>query len=209
MSYAAPTSQAVTAPSSPCDTTGAAAPAGIVTLVVGAPRSLVRGTAAAVSTTAIDAAGVKTDVTDEVTWTSSDLLAASATRDKLYGINAGHVTLTATLGEVSSSADIDVLDLTVQALTISADAETSRSGALSTWHVIATYNDGSTADVTAAASWSTSDPTIALVEQPGQIRALKEGMAMITASRRRRRSPRTPACSSSPPASMTTARRWI
>ncbi|HXU70155.1 MAG TPA: hypothetical protein VN947_12550 [Polyangia bacterium] len=177
---AAPTSEAVTVPSSPCDTIGVAN--GATTLSISAPRALVSGTFAAISATATDSEGNKTDVTGQVSWSSTNLLSASPSGGKLYGIGAGHVTITATLGEINASADVDVMPVSIQALAIGADAETSRSGGLTTWHVTAVYNDGSTADATDLASWSTSDPTIALVEQPGRIRALKGGMAMITAS---------------------------
>lgn len=177
---ATPTSQAVTVPSSPCDTVGLAGSA--TTLAVSVPRAMVSGTFVAISATATDSEGNQTDVTSQVTWSSNNVLSASTSSGRIYGAGAGHATITATLGEISASADVDVVPVTIQALTIGGDAETSHTGVLTKYHVTAVYNDGSTADVTGLASWSTSDPTIALVEQPGNIRALKEGMAMITAS---------------------------
>lgn len=175
-------SQAVTVPSSPCDTTGAPVLQGAVALVLSVPATLVSGTTAAITATAIDANGVRTDVTRDVTWSSSNLLAASADAGKLTAIGAGGVTVRATLGEVTATADVSIVAITLLSLVMNAESETARSGALTAWRVTGHYNDGSTVDLTASASWATSDAGIAVVEQPGQIRAMGVGMAMVSAS---------------------------
>jgi hypothetical protein len=173
--------EAVTVPSSPCDTTGTA-PAGALSLRITAPRMIVSGTTAAVSATAIDANGNQTDVTRDVTWSSSNLLAASADKGTLFAIGAGAVTIRATLGEVTTTADVSILAITLESLSLTAEAETARSGALTAWHLTGHYNDGSTVDLTAAASWTTSDSAIAVVEEAGQIRAMNAGMTMVSAA---------------------------
>lgn len=45
-----------------------------------------------------------------------------------------------------------------------------------------TYADGSTADVTADAEWSSSDDTVATVSETGLVTAVAEGSATITAT---------------------------
>jgi hypothetical protein len=179
---AEPTSQTATAPAASAPADAAAA---YVSLQVAAPSSVVSGTRATIGASAIDALGNKIDVTGHVTWTTTDLLSASATGDTLYGIGIGKVRLTATLGELlSASAEVEVVDATLESLSLALDAgsDTARTGALTTWRVTGHYNDGSTADVTTSAAWSTSDPSVALVQQAGQIYAVKEGMATVTAS---------------------------
>lgn len=173
---AAPTSQAVTVPSSPCDVSS------IVALVVTAPPSMIAGTTSEITATGIDTLGNHIDVTKDVTWITSNVLMASAMDGKVHGIGTGRVTLTATLGEVSSSANVDVVKATLLALTIRGDAETAWSGSVTSWHVSGRFDDGTITDITSSAAWSTSDPGIALVEKPGAIRAVKGGMAMVSAS---------------------------
>jgi trimeric autotransporter adhesin len=175
-------SQAVTVPSSPCDTTGAPVLQGVLSLRVNAPRSLVSGTTAPVTATATDNSGNHFDVTKEVTWSSSNFLAASTDGGTLYAIGTGAATIRATLGEVTATADVDILSITLESLTLVADSETATAGALTAWHVTGRYNDGSTADLTASASWTTSDANIAVVEEAGQVRAIGAGMAMVSAT---------------------------
>ncbi|HEY2746793.1 MAG TPA: hypothetical protein VGL86_19325 [Polyangia bacterium] len=182
---AAPTSQTTDTPASaPANAAAEPAPR-YVSLAITAPGSVVSGTSATIGATAIDALGNKIDVTDHVTWTTTNFLSAAATGNTIYGIGAGKVSLTATLDEIlSASAEVEILAVTLESLSLSLDSDsaTAPSGALTSWRVTGHYNDGSTADVTSSAAWSTSDPTIALVQDPGQIYAVKEGMAMVTAS---------------------------
>jgi hypothetical protein len=176
-------SQAVTVPSSPCDTAGAPVLQGAITLQLSAPRVLVSGTTAPVTATATDSNGNQSDVTRDVTWSSSNLLAASAGPDgTLYAIGAGSATIRATLGEVTASIDVSIAAITLVSLSITADTETVRAGGTAQWHVTGNYNDGSTADLTASANWTTSDAGIAVIGQPGQIRAMGAGMAMVSAA---------------------------
>ena len=176
------TSQAVTVPSSSCDTSGAPVLQGALTLLVSAPSAIVSGTTGAVRATAVDINGKHTDVTQEVTWSSSNLLAASAGGGTLYAIGAGPVTIRATLGEVTATADVDILAVTLDSLILIADAETAQAGALTAWHVTGHYNDGSTVDLTRSAQWTSSDAAIAVVEEPGAIRAMSAGMTTVTAT---------------------------
>jgi len=176
-----PVNQAVTAPSSPCNTV-APSPSDLVTLILTVPATVVSGTTAPIKATGVDAAGNRADVTTLVTWSSSNFLAASADKGKVYGIGVGSATITATIGEVSASADLSILPITLEALSLHADAEVARAGITTAWHVTGRYNDGSTVDMTNKAAWSSSDQSIVAVDQPGQIRAVATGMAMITAS---------------------------
>lgn len=177
---ATPESQAVTLPSSPCTTITTPQP--FVMLVLSVPQTVVSGTAAVVTAAGVDADGNRKDVTQEVTWTSSNLLSASASDGTVYGIGAGAVTIGARLGEVSAAADVTVVPVALASLELRADSEVAAAGAVSSWRVIGHYNDTSTADLTAHADWSTSDPSVAAIDGPGQVRAVGSGMAMVTAA---------------------------
>jgi len=174
-------SQAVTIPSSPCNTTQAT-PNALVTLILSVPQSVVLGTAATITATGVDAAGNRSDVTNVVTWTSSNLLAASAGDGAVYGIGAGDVVIRATLGEITAAAAVTIVPVTLTSLEMRADAEVAAAGSVTAWHVIGHYNDGSTADLTASAAWSSSDERIATIGEPGQVLAVASGMAMVTAA---------------------------
>lgn len=177
---APPASQAVTQPSSPCTTVTTPPP--FVMLVLSVPQTVVSGTAADVTATGVDADGNRKDVTGAVTWTSSNLLAASASDGTLWGIGAGAVTIRAALGEVTAAADVTVLPIALASLELRAESEVAAAGDVTTWRIIGHYNDMSTADLTAHAAWSTSDPSVAAIDGPGQVRAVGSGMAMVTAS---------------------------
>lgn len=173
-----PDSQAVTAPSTACDTTGHAL--STVALVLSAPPQVVRGTAAALVATAISSDGSRHDATPLATWTSSSLLTASIVGGKLFGVGAGKATIRASLGEVSATAEVEIIPVTLQALTIDADAESAPAGAVIAWRANGHYNDGSTVDLTSSASWQTSDASVATVDDSGNIHTVATGMAVIS-----------------------------
>jgi trimeric autotransporter adhesin len=175
-----PDSQAVTAPATPCDTTNHAL--ATVALILTAPAQIVRGTSAGIVATAISSDGSRHDATPLVSWTSTSFLTASVTDGTLYGVGVGRATIQASLGEVNATADVEILPVSLQALTLDADAESAPAGAVIAWRVNGHYNDGSTVDLTATASWQTSDASIVTVDEPGQIHARSTGMAMITAA---------------------------
>jgi hypothetical protein len=172
--------QAVTAPSSPCDTVAAQ---DLIRIVLVVPTSVVTGRSAAITATGIDAAGNRSDITSTVSWTSSNFLAASASRDgRVYGIGAGDAIITATLGGVGAGAAVSVLPVELERLELVADTEVAPAGEITAWHVIGHYNDDSSVDLTASAAWSSSDQSVATVDEPGQVRAVAGGMATITAA---------------------------
>lgn len=166
------------APSASTDT-GNQAPA-IVALVLSAPAQLIRGNSAQIVATAVSSDGSRRDATPLVSWTSTSFLTVSVTSGKLFGVGVGSATIRAALGDVTATADVEILPLTLQALTLDADAETAPAGAMISWRVHGHYNDGSAADLTSSAVWQTSDASIATVDQPGEIHTLASGMAMIS-----------------------------
>ena len=173
-----PDNEAVTAPSTPCDTSDHAL--ATIGLVLSAPTQLVRGTAASIVATSISSDGSRHDATPLVTWSSTNFLTVAVSGGKLYGVGAGTATISASLGEVSATADVEIVPVTLQGLSIDADAESAPAGAVIGWRVNGHYNDGSTVDLTTSATWQTSDASIATVDEPGQIHALASGMALIT-----------------------------
>ena len=174
-----PTSQT---PSGPPAAGASETAASFVGLDVSSPGKLVRGTTATIAAIAIDTLGNKIDVTNHVTWTTTDLDWASAEGSTLRGLDVGKVRVIASLGEMTGSAEVEIVAASLESLTLRAASETARAGVLTSWQVIGHYDDGTDEDVTMSAAWSTSDPSTALVQDPGRIYAIGNGMAVVTAS---------------------------
>jgi uncharacterized protein YjdB len=107
-------------------------------------------------------------------WSSSDASVASVNKDGLVtGIKAGAVTITGTLVDVSSKAERKgTIALTVTAdkvlTSVAIDAVPAQPiGATVMMVARGTYNDGSSMVLTDAATWTSSDPTVATVGNGG------------------------------------------
>lgn len=106
------------------------------------------------------------DVTDQVVWgTAAPLLAEQVTpgKSQFVGRGVGTAVLKAQYGAQSSSAPIKVSLLELTALTIVTDTPTLQTGTTAQLRAIGTYKSGATDDVTAAAAWSSADPSVIAV----------------------------------------------
>jgi hypothetical protein len=171
---------ATTTPPPPCDGT-AAGPQAIVTLIVSAPATMVSGTAANLSAIGFDAAGHASNVTAMVTWSSSNVLVASAGDGMLYGVGVGDAVIRATVGEITATADVSVEAIELVSLELRTDAGFAVAGGINRWRLFGHYSDGSAVDLTGLARWSSSDESIVAVDEPGQLRAVASGVALISA----------------------------
>ena len=112
--------------------------------------------------------GSQTDITNAVSWSSNNT--ASATVDptgEATGVSAGVATISAASGSAAPGAG--VLTVTPAVLTevdIAPDAQYIPVGGQFQLSLTGTYSDGSTQDITANATWSSSDATLASVD-PG------------------------------------------
>jgi hypothetical protein len=127
------------------------------------------------------------DITNAVTWSSSDnnILEIDATGiASLKG--AGSVSVTATYGAISNSVNFTVLDKTLSSLSVNLSASDIGLGISATANVIATYSDSSTEDVTSSVNFSTSDTSVAIisnnVNSKGEITSIAIGSSDITAT---------------------------
>lgn len=140
--------------------------------------------------------GVKTGtrssvVTTSATWKSSSTSVATVSSGTATGVSAGKATITATYSGESASADLTVEDLvtTSRYIIVSPFSATINVGGTKGYTVTLyenTYTNGvntgtKTSDVTAAASWSSSDTGVATVSR-GTARGVSEGTANITAT---------------------------
>jgi hypothetical protein len=76
---------------------------------------------------------------------------------------SGVVDLVATLGSATADATVTVSALTIMSVAVDQQAVSLTAGGTQPLSVTATYSDGSTADVTMLAVWSSTDTTGAVV----------------------------------------------
>lgn len=130
--------------------------------------------------------GSHTDLTNEVSWTSS--LPAFATVSNVGAASGevtpqalGATTITAALGGQSATALVTVTPAALQQLQLTPSSLSLPAGVAADVVATGVYSDGSTHDLTPLAAWSSSAPTTASV-LAGHVTALTPGSAVITVS---------------------------
>ena len=161
-------------------------PAPVLTGIAITPASidLARG-----ATSALTAIGTYSDastatITTSVTWTSAQPAVASvgSSTGLVTGLLAGSASITASLGGVTSSAAaVTVLTPALASITVAPASVTVGVGGIGGFSATGTSSDGSTADLTSTAAWSSSDPAVATIAG-GVATGVSAGISSITAS---------------------------
>jgi hypothetical protein len=124
------------------------------------------------------------DITAAVTWASSNTGVATASGSTATAVATGVTTITATLGSVSGSTDLTVASL--DSIYIEPDNATIPKGLMQQFVAVGLLSDGSEQDLTAYATWVSSEPLYATVNDTspdkGQVNTLAAGSTTITAS---------------------------
>ncbi len=126
-------------------------------------------------------------ITTTVTWSSSS--AAIATISNTAGSNGlatavapGNATITATLGAITGTATLTVNAVTLVSIAVAPATATIAAGTTQQYIATGTYNDNSTADITAMATWTSSDETHATISSTGLATGVAAGATTITAA---------------------------
>lgn len=111
-----------------------------------------------------------------VTWTSSDVTVATVANGKVTAVGVGNATITAKAGSKTATCNVTVVSPLegIELNTSSINLLKNQSSTLIVKYIPEDTTDNRTV------TWSTSDATVATVEN-GVVKALKEGMAVITA----------------------------
>jgi Big-like domain-containing protein/putative Ig domain-containing protein/galactose oxidase-like protein/Kelch motif protein len=125
------------------------------------------------------------DLTSSVTWTSST--PAVATVNVSSGLanvlTAGSTVITATSGSVSGSTTLTVTPAALVSIAITPNPLTIGAGSSQQMTATGTYSDGSTQNVTAAANWTSSAPSVATIgPSTGLATGVSAGTATISAT---------------------------
>jgi trimeric autotransporter adhesin len=152
--------------------------------------SVVKGTAQTFIATATYADTTTQDVSDLVTWSSSDAAVAAisnaaGSEGEAAALKAGTTMIKAELGGKSGQTTLTVTAPALVSVEIQPSNPTVAKGLGQKLTATATFADSSTQDVTDLASWSSSDATIATVSNAagskGLASATKEGSTTVTA----------------------------
>lgn len=148
--------------------------------------SIARGTQQQFDAIGTFSDGSQQDLTSQVVWNSSSPEVASVSKLGLAdGVGTGTVTISASLGVISAAANLTVTDATLESIAVSVSSPALAKGTTGAVTATGTFSDGSTQDITAQVTWSSSDPTVAdvsnAVGNQGEITALMPGTAVLTA----------------------------
>ncbi|MEK3687391.1 Ig-like domain-containing protein [Paenibacillus sp. FSL R10-2736] len=129
--------------------------------------------------TALDASGTPSTVTDSAVWSTADENIAIVTKGLVTGYKSGKTTITAVYGGKTLTIAVSVetaarLNLTVSKLNLGKDQSKAVTA-------MASYEDGTSQDVTEDAVWTTDNADVADVSK-GTITAYATGSAVITAA---------------------------
>lgn len=154
--------------------------------------SIANGTAIPFIATALYSDGGKSDVTQAVTWTSSDTSIATVSnaagnQGVAQATGLGSATITATYqGTAVGTAHLTVTAATITGLAITPSAPSLANGTTQTFVATATFTDNSHQTVTNDVTWTSSDTTVATISNTsgsnGIAQSLKQGTSTITAS---------------------------
>jgi hypothetical protein len=130
--------------------------------------TLANSTGALFSAMGVYSDGSSHDVTSLVTWSSSDTTVAtvSNTAGSLGAATAampGSATVSATLGGISGSASLTVTSATLKSILVTPVNPTLAQGEVLQLSAVGTFSDGSTQDLTASATWSSTYTALATV----------------------------------------------
>jgi trimeric autotransporter adhesin len=122
------------------------------------------------------------DITDSVTWSSSDTSVASIAGGGLAAaLSLGSVTISATSGSVTGSTTVNVQSAVLSSITVRPVNKKIAPFTSQQFQAIGTYTDGSTHNVTGQVSWSSSNTAVATIGRSGRAKALTPGSTTITA----------------------------
>ncbi|WP_428772489.1 beta strand repeat-containing protein [Vibrio sp.] len=146
--------------------------------------SVANGTTAQFTAVATFSDGTTQDVTDQVSWNSTNKSVATIDGNgEASALAEGSSTITAVFGGVSSNgATMNVTAATITDLQVSPSTAAIAKGTGQAYTAVAIYSDGSNQNVTSQVTWYSSDSDIASISNSGQAQGLAEGTVTISAS---------------------------
>jgi hypothetical protein len=145
--------------------------------------SIVQGQSKQLTAAGVFSDGSKRDMTQSVTWASTQPSIASINQSGLASGNlAGSATITATSGSIAASDTLTVMPVALVSIAVSPQSPSVPKGMAKALDAVATFSDGTQLDITDSATWSAAPTGIATVSATGVVTGQAVGSATITAS---------------------------
>ncbi|MFZ0685811.1 MAG: Ig-like domain-containing protein [Terriglobales bacterium] len=124
------------------------------------------------------------NLTATATWSSSNTAVATIAAGRATAVTANPtaVTITATVSGVSGTAALTVTAPVLDSIAVTPANPSAPVGTLAQFTATGTYSDNSTQNLTATASWSSSNTAVATIAAGGLATALTPGSTTITAA---------------------------
>jgi trimeric autotransporter adhesin len=163
-------------------------PASIVSISLTPPSAtLAIGQSQLFSATAAFSDGSTQDVTASAQWSVSNPLLATVSNTlglngQLTAVAAGATTVSASLNGVSGSANVIVTPAVLTSINVTPLSLNLALGLTSGLTATGVFSDGSTQNLTASATWSSSNPVVLSVNAGGVVLPIAVGNANVTAT---------------------------
>ena len=127
------------------------------------------------------------DVTTQVHWSSSNggvatISDSAPTQGLASPVAPGSVTIIATLGTVTGTANLTISPATLVSIALTPAFPFVGQGSIQQFNASGTYSDNSVSDITSSATWASSDISVASVDSAGLASAGGAGATTITAA---------------------------
>jgi trimeric autotransporter adhesin len=155
-------------------------------LVSPANPSIATGTQQHFTATGVFSDSTNQDITGSVTWSSDNTGVATINNlATATGISAGNATIKATFSFAgftqSGTSILTVTPATLSSLSLSPSTAAIAPASSQQYIATGTFSDGTKANVNTLVNWSTSDPNVASVSNPGVITGQSSGQVTVTA----------------------------
>ena len=147
--------------------------------------SIAKGHSGQLTATAYYTDSTSADITQIATWKSADssIAAVPSTGTSgglVSGIEQGQTTVTATYSGMNDDALIIVTEAVLEQVVLEPKVATVAAGVSQSYSLRAIYSDGTSNDVTALASWTSSKTTVATIDATGLASTYIAGQTDIT-----------------------------
>jgi len=164
----------------------------LVSLAITPPNpSIADGTSEQFTATGTYSDNSTQNLTNDVAWTSSvpataSISSAQGSNGLATGSGVGTTTIGASVGGVSAATGLSVTAATLTSIAVTPTNPSIPNGTGEAFTATGTYSDGTTQDLTAAVSWSSSAPSTATISNAsgsnGVATSANQGSATITAT---------------------------